>query len=570
MSRSFGTIGTLADCLSGLNVTDNSIFVGEDVRDVWDVFEQQKLLGTGAFGTVYRAKAKGADAKVVAVKQLPKDTVDVQDALAEFKMCAQLSHPHVMRVFCFFDTPGAIYLVSELANGGELNDFLCGHPEMNNEGGIANVTTQVVAALIYMHNTQKVIHHDIKPPNILVTGQKWSRDPTGQTPVVVLGDFGTCQLRSHASGLAPHVSTSGSGSTIPLLGTPEYCAPEVFEGNSDPRTDVYALGVTLFELLAGEKPFNVVWDIFGDGDADEYGEMKDMELPADLTRLKGVTAEGVSLIGRMLSKDIAKRPTAIEVSEDAWFERCASEESYFKAGASMPEEEAKARAERVAKRARMSYFAKALLNTMAARLADEALYREKMIFMRAVEAGGDSTPLSPSGRGHLSSGVSASELRALFASHGEESTRKFDAIVEALDLDGDGTLCFNEWVAATMASSPVASKQAASAVVDLFKKIDEDGDGRIQLDELRHHFGQLPAEHEAELPHFFASLDTNSDGAISFDEFNAFWEATDASCKHRRPATVPVPSFIDSKFTTKVEYLAWRETLGRGLTKGVA
>ena len=80
MSRSFGTIGTLADCLSGLNVTDNSIFVGEDVRDVWDVFEQQKLLGTGAFGTVYRAKANGADAKVVAVKQLPKDTVDVQDA----------------------------------------------------------------------------------------------------------------------------------------------------------------------------------------------------------------------------------------------------------------------------------------------------------------------------------------------------------------------------------------------------------------------------------------------------------------------------------------------------------
>ena len=51
-------------------------------------------------------------------------------------------------------------------------------------------------------------------------------------------------------------------------------------------------------------------------------------------------------------------------------------------------------------------------------------------------------------------------------------------------------------------------------------------------------------------------------------EFNDFWEATDASRKHRRPATVPVPSFIDSKFTTKVEYLAWRETLGRGLTKG--
>ena len=125
--------------------------------------------------------------------------------------------------------------MSELANGGELNDFLCGHPEMNNEAGIANVTTQVVAALIFMHS-HNAIHHDIKPPNILVTGQKWSRDPTGQTPVVVLGDFGTCQLRSHASGLAPHVSTSGSGSTIPPLGTPEHRAPEVLEGPRAPRT----------------------------------------------------------------------------------------------------------------------------------------------------------------------------------------------------------------------------------------------------------------------------------------------------------------------------------------------
>ena len=76
------------------------------------------------------------------------------------------------------------------------------------------------------------------------------------------------------------------------FGTLEYCGPEVFEGKSGYRTDVYALGVTLFELLSGEKPFEVVWgDMFDDSfDADasaRYAQMSDIQLPANLARRHG-------------------------------------------------------------------------------------------------------------------------------------------------------------------------------------------------------------------------------------------------------------------------------------------
>ena len=194
-------LSTFEHCHS-LKLSTDDLYSGEDVRAVWDVFDQQKLLGTGAFGTVYKAKSKGTSGTVVAVKMLPKNMVVPDEALAEFKMCARVSHPHIMRVFCFFDTSDAIFICSELASGGELNDYLVAHPSLNTESGIANVISQVIAALMYLH-AERMVHHDIKPPNVLVTDQMWSLDPSGVTPLVVLGDFGTCQVYRALDSIAP-------------------------------------------------------------------------------------------------------------------------------------------------------------------------------------------------------------------------------------------------------------------------------------------------------------------------------------------------------------------------------
>jgi len=533
----------------------------QDQRKIWEVYEKKDVLGTGAFGTVYRALDR-VTGTVVAVKQLQKDADSraEQEALAEFKTCAKLSHPHVMRVYSYFDSAQAVYIVSELAAGGELNDYLARHKELNTETGIANVASQVLAALIYMHSEQ-MVHHDIKPQNVLVTAQKWSRDPSGTTPIVVLGDFGTARLcraarratvaqrrkMSRKMTLAAHGAAPLAGAAVvdDVLGTPEYCGPEVFVNQSGPRTDVYALGVTLFELLAGEKPFEVVWADLFDFDADpddaaaRYAQMRDPDLPADLSRLKGVSAEGVACIGRMLSKSFGARPTAKEASEDAWFGRAGADDAYFnpksRRASALCDAEMDARAARMHRRAAACCFGKALTSLVASRLSDETLRRERALFMRA--DGGlkpaAAAAAAASGEGVCSGGVcfdgklDAAELAALFASRGwdEESAA---AAVAALDLDGNRGLGFNEWIAATMDLDVLSSGDGGAAVAkqiaSLFDEMDRNGDGLVDPAELRAHFGgKLSDEQAAAFDAFFEGLDADGDGKVSRRDFESFW-----------------------------------------------
>lgn len=528
-------------------------------RKIWDVYEKKDVLGTGAFGTVYRAVDR-VTGTVVAVKQLQKDTDSraEEEALAEFKTCAKLSHPHVMRVYSYFDSVQSVYIVSELAAGGELNDYLARHKELNTEAGIANIASQVLAALIYMH-AERMVHHDIKPQNVLVTSQKWSRDPSGTTPIVVLGDFGTARLcraarratlaqrgkLSRKMTLAAHGAAPPPGAAVvdDVLGTPEYCGPEVFVNQSGPRTDVYALGVTLYELLSGEKPFEVVWgdmfdfDFDSDDAATRYAQMRDPDLPADLSRLKGVSAEGVACVGRMLNKDFGARPTAKQASEDAWFGHAGAEDAYFnpksRRASALCDAELEARAARMHRRAAACCFGKALTSLVASRLSDETLRRERALFMRA-DGGLQAAPgAAADGEAAVGGGVcfdgklEAAEVAALFASRGwdEESAAK---AVAALDLDGNQGLGFNEWIAATMDLDVVSSGDGGAAVAkqiaSLFDEMDRNGDGLVDPAELRAHFGgTLSDEQTAAFDAFFEGLDADGDGKVSRKDFESFW-----------------------------------------------
>lgn len=485
------------------------LFRGQKGLSVWEQYEKERILGTGAFGTVYKGRHKSMGT-FFAIKQLAKGEggISMAEAMAEFEMCARVSHPHIMRVYGYFESETAISLVSELASGGELNDYMAKHPESNNERCVANVASQVLSALVFLHESSPcMIHHDIKPPNILIAGPNWSRDPTGLTPKCFIGDFGTCQMRKQMTGLASHLSNGTTGEPE-LLGTPEYCGPEVFDGNSGPRTDVYALGVSLFEILGGNKPFEIEYDIFGDGDTDTFAQMKDMNLEADFSPLKHVTTEGVNLLRRMLSKDFLSRPTARMCTEDEWFARSASEAGYYTPGVkpTISEEESAERAKRMQLRAGMSFFGKALLNMMAARLADETLMREKVLFMRA-DGDGD-------GR------LTVEELNGIFAKNPSWDVAKVKAVMNKIDLDGDCSIEFNEWIAATMDLNTITSKAAKEQVHAFFQELDGNGDGKIQLAELRSHFGQLDDKQEAAFSNFFNQLDADGTGFIDKSEFD--------------------------------------------------
>ncbi len=199
-------------------------------------------LGRGGMARVYRAYHPQLD-RYVAIKVLRSDLVEEGEFLARFRREAQavaaLRHPNVVQVFDFDLQDGIYYMVMELLEGDtlqtRLNDYRARGGSMP-LGEVVRVLLDVLDGLAYAHS-EGMIHRDLKPANILLTRR-------GQA---VLTDFGIAQIVG-----GTRYTISGA-----LMGTLAYMSPEQgLEGECDARSDIYSLGIVLFEMLTGEPPFD--------------------------------------------------------------------------------------------------------------------------------------------------------------------------------------------------------------------------------------------------------------------------------------------------------------------------
>jgi Protein kinase domain len=242
-------------------------------------FELLDQLGRGAMGVVWRARDRQTG-QLVAVKVLAATVLDNPEIRARFDreadLAAKIESRRVVRVLGHGMAGDQPFIVMELVEGHSLRDVMAAHGAYRWDETRPLLIT-IARALADAH-AEGVIHRDVKPSNILVT-------PDGS---LKLADFG----------IARSFDQTRLTRTAATLGTPAYLAPE---GSRDQRSDLYALGVIGYEMLAGRPPFT--------GDTPQEVLLSHLRSEPDLSK---IPAESRQLIGWLLAKDAARRPQSAE------------------------------------------------------------------------------------------------------------------------------------------------------------------------------------------------------------------------------------------------------------------
>ena len=274
--------------------TDQALEHGTDVNG----YIVDGILGKGGMGVVYSAThaviGKRAAIKVLRA-EVSMSATTIERFVQEARAVNKIGHPNIIDIFDYGNLPdGRAFHLMDLLVGESLRQRLRrGHLHPSEA---ANVIDGITSALIAAHD-KGFVHRDLKPDNVFLSAKDegW--------PDIKLLDFGLAKLMPDM-GQAAFITKTGV-----MIGTPEYMSPEQARGLPvDYRTDVYALGVLMFEILSGERPFPTVSDSFA-----MLQYHAEEPPPSIASMVRGLPEEMVQLVDSMLSKEPAARPSLAAV-----------------------------------------------------------------------------------------------------------------------------------------------------------------------------------------------------------------------------------------------------------------
>jgi eukaryotic-like serine/threonine-protein kinase len=188
-------------------------------------------LGSGGFGTVYLAQDTWIDKKV-AIKVPHRQGLDFGELLREPRLLASVSHPNIVAITTAEKQDNVFFIVMEYVQGETLENIIALHGALELNRAL-DFTCQICNAIDHAHR-QGVIHRDLRPANVMVT----------ENDMLKVADFGTSRFLE----IAAHGTT--------VIGSPPYMAPEQFHGKAVFASDIYSLGVTMYQMLTGVLPYD--------------------------------------------------------------------------------------------------------------------------------------------------------------------------------------------------------------------------------------------------------------------------------------------------------------------------
>lgn len=254
-------------------------------------FRLDAELGRGGYGEVWRARQLSVD-RDVALKLLRADLKHRDDAARRFareaRLASRMRHPNAVTVIDFGDDAGTLFLAMELIDGPTLKEYLRGRGRLA-WGEACGIVDRIAAALAEAH-ALGLVHRDLKPGNVLLRSVEGRLDPVvidfGLAKVFDLDESDDAITRAHA-----------------MIGTPAYMSPEAVRGAVlEPRSDLYALGVILFELIAGRPPFK------GSSPIETASRHLHLPAPSLSDAVPSVPSGVAALVADLLAKEPAGRP----------------------------------------------------------------------------------------------------------------------------------------------------------------------------------------------------------------------------------------------------------------------
>ncbi|EOA20568.1 hypothetical protein CARUB_v10000880mg [Capsella rubella] len=451
-------------------VSKPETILGKPLEDIKKHYSFGDELGRGQVGTITYLCKENSTGKSYACKSISKKKLSSQEEKEAVKTEIQImdhvsGQPNIVQIKASYEDKNSIHIVMELCGGGELFDKIDALVQSHSyysEKDAAGIFRSIVNAVKICHSLD-VVHCDLKPENFLFSSED---------------DNANAMLKAIDFGCSVYIK---KGETFEkIVGSKYYVAPEVLEGRYGKEIDIWSAGVILYILLSGVPPFQT--------DAEIKGGRPDFD--SQPWPLISETAK--HLIRKMLIKNPKERISAADVLEHPWMTSEAPDKPLDCVVLS-----------RMKKFRAMNKFKKLALKVIAERLSEEEIKGLKTMF--------ENMDTDNSGS------ITYEELKTGLNRHGSRlSETEAKQLIEAADVDGNGTIDYIEFIAATMQRHKLERDEILHRA---FQDLDKDNSGYITKEELEIAMKERGMGDEANAKEIISEIDKNYDGKIDYEEF---------------------------------------------------